>query len=49
MHIWYQIKRPIIIFRLKGHAVKLKRVNYKMFWKNMIFAKKCLFKAFKYT
>ena len=27
---WYQIKGPIIIFYLKGHAVKLKCVNYKI-------------------
>ena len=40
LHIWYQIKGPIIIFHMKGHAVKLKCVNYKIFWKNMIFAKK---------
>ena len=25
---------------MKGHAVKLKCVNYEIFWKNMIFAKK---------
>ena len=49
LYIWYQIKWPIIIFHLKGHAVKLKCVNYKIFWKNMIFAKKWLFKAWKYT
>ena len=49
MHIWYQIKGPIIIFHLKGHAVKLKCVDYKIFLKNMIFAKKCIFKALKYT
>ena len=24
LHIWYQIKGPIIIFHMKGHAVKLK-------------------------
>ena len=40
LQIWYQIKGPIIIFHMKGHAVKLKCVNYKIFWKNMIFAKK---------
>ena len=34
------IKEPIIIFHLKGHAVKLKCFNYEIFWKNMIFAKK---------
>ena len=39
------IKEPIIIFRLKGHAMKLKCVYYK----NEIFAKKCLFKPWKYT
>ena len=49
LHILYQIKGPIIIFHLKGHARKLKCVNYKICWKNMIFAKKCLFKAWKYT
>ena len=49
LHIWYQIKGPIIIFHMKGHAVKLKCVNYKIFWKNMIFAKKRLFKAWKYA
>ena len=49
LHIWYQIKGPIIIFHMKGHAVKLKCVNYKIFWKNMIFAKKHLFKAWKYA
>ena len=49
LHISYQIKSPIIIFYLKGHAVKLKCVDYKIFFKNMIFAKKCLFKAWKYT
>ena len=27
LHIWYQIKGPIIIFHLKGHAVKLKCIN----------------------
>ena len=43
LHIWYQIKGPIIIFHMKGHAVKLKCVNYKIFWKNMIFAKKTPF------
>ena len=43
LHIWYQIKGPIIIFHMKGHAVKLKCVNYKIFWKNMIFAKKKLY------
>ena len=37
MHIWCQIKRPIIIFHLKGHAVKLKCVNYKIFWKKRDF------------
>ena len=54
--IWYQIKEPIIILHLKGHAVKLKCVNYEIFWKNMIFEnkkqnkkKKRLFKAGKYT
>ena len=41
------IKGPIIIFHLKGHAVKLKCVNYKIFWKNMIFAKKRLFQILK--
>ena len=49
LHIWYQIKGSIIIFHMKGHAVKLKCVNCKIFWKNMIFAKKCLFKAWKYA
>ena len=48
LHIWCQIKGPIIVFHMKGHAVKLKCVNYKIFWKNMIFAKKRLFKAWKY-
>ena len=39
-YIWYHIKGPIIIFHLKGHAVKLKYVNYKSFWvKKVIFAK----------
>ena len=33
----------MIIFHLKGHAVKLECVNYKIFWKNMIFAKNRLF------
>ena len=28
MAVWYQIKGPIIIFHLKGHAGKLKCVNY---------------------
>ena len=28
---WYQIKGPIIICHLKGHAVKLKCVDYKIF------------------
>ena len=32
-----------IIFHLKGHAVKLKCVNCKIFWNNMIFAKKTPF------
>ena len=27
----YQIKGPIIIFHLKGHAVKLKSFDYKIF------------------
>ena len=49
LHVWYQIKGPIIIFHMKGHAAKLKCVNYKIFWKNMIFAKKRLFKAWKYV
>ena len=41
MIIWYQIKGPIIIFHLKVHAVKLKWVDYDIFWKkNMFFAKK---------
>ena len=44
LHIWYQIKGPIIIFHMKGHAVKLKCVNYKIFWKNMIFAKNAFLK-----
>ena len=43
LHICYQIKGPIIIFHLKGHGVKLKCVNYKIFWKNVIFAKKTPF------
>ena len=32
-----------VIFHLKGHAVKLKCVNNKIFWRNMIFAKKYQF------
>ena len=40
MHIWYEMKGPIIIFHLKDHAVKLKCVNYKIFLKNVIFAPK---------
>ena len=51
--MWYQIKGSIIIFHLKGYAVKLKCVDYKIFKKktnkNMIFAKKYLLKAWKYT
>ena len=43
MHIWYQIKGPII-FHLKGHAGKLKYVNYKIFLKNMTFAKNAFLK-----
>ena len=44
MHIWYQIKEPIIIFHLNGHAMKLKCVTYKIFWKNLIFAKNAFLK-----
>ena len=46
LHIWYQIEGTIIIFhlKLKGHAVKLKYVDYKTFWKNMIFAKNTFLK-----
>ena len=44
LHIWYQIKGPIIIFHMKGHAVKLKCVNYKIFWKNMILPKNAFLK-----
>ena len=29
--------------------MKLKCVNYEIFWKNVIFAKNCLFQAWKYT
>ena len=44
------MKGPIIIFYLKGHAVKLKCVNDKIFWKkNVIFVEKRLFKTWKYT
>ena len=28
MHIWYQIKGPIIIFHSKSHAVNLKCFDY---------------------
>ena len=45
--MWYQIKGSIIIVHLKGHAVKLKCANYKIFWKKVIFAKKRLFKSLK--
>ena len=31
MHIWYQIKGPIIIVHLKAYTVKLKCVDYKNF------------------
>ena len=44
MHICHQIKGPIIIVYLKGHAVKLKWVNYKIFSKDMIFAKNAFLK-----
>ena len=32
LYIWYQIKGPIIIFLLKGHAVTSKCVDYKIFF-----------------
>ena len=47
MHIWYQIKGPIIIFLLKGPAVKLKCVNYKIFFKKCDFCKKNTFLKLK--
>ena len=31
LHIWCQVKGPIIIFHLRSHAVKLKCVDYKIF------------------
>ena len=43
LRVWYQIKGPITIFHLKGHAVKLKCVNYKI-EKNVIFAKNAFLK-----
>ena len=43
LHIWYQIKGPIIIFHLKGHAVKLKCVDYKIFFKKHDFCQKMPF------
>ena len=43
LHIWYQIKGPIIIFHMKGHAVKLKCVNYKNFLKKTWFLPKNAF------
>ena len=30
LQFWYQIKGPIFIFYLKGHAVKLKCVDHKI-------------------
>ena len=38
------MKGPIIIFDLKGHAVKLKCVNYKIFWKTRFLLKNAFLK-----
>ena len=44
LHIWYQIKGPIIIFHMKGHAVKLKCVNYKFSEKTWFLPKNAFLK-----
>ena len=28
LHIWYQIKGPIIIFHMKGHAVNVLTIKF---------------------
>ena len=43
LHIWYQTKGHIIIFHLKGHAMKLNCDDYKIFYKKHDFCQKLPF------